>query len=143
MRLVVALLILLAVAVVLVTNRWLSDRFTDTTRNRAEVRLALYTGNLVSELQRTSVVPLLLARDPDLLSALARATLPPPSAKLIALQSEIAVASIQLLDGDGRVVGSTNRNLLGTTHRSSALFRRCAARQGHHLYRRQARGGRL
>ncbi len=121
-KLAVGLLILLAVGVVLTTNRWLSDRFTDATRNRAEVRLALYTGNLVSELQRTSVVPLLLARDPDLLSALKEGQYSRTSAKLIALQSEIAVASIQLLDADGRVVGATNRNLLGTSHRSDAAF---------------------
>ena len=48
----------------------LTDRFTETTRSRAEVRLALYTGNLMAELQRTSVVPLLLARDPELIGAL-------------------------------------------------------------------------
>ena len=71
-KLVVALLILLATGVVLVTNRWLSERFTEVTRNRAELRLALYSGNMISELQRTSVVPLLLARDPELIGALER-----------------------------------------------------------------------
>lgn len=121
-KLVVGLLILLAVGVVLITNRWLSDRFTEATRNRAEVRLALYTGNLVSELQRTSVVPLLLARDPDLIQALKDGNYSATSAKLMALQSEIAVASIRLLDGDGRVVGATNRNLLGTSHRNDPYF---------------------
>ncbi len=54
----VALLVLLAIGVVLVTNHWLSDRFTESTRNRAELRLALYSGNMLSELQRTSLVPL-------------------------------------------------------------------------------------
>jgi two-component system C4-dicarboxylate transport sensor histidine kinase DctB len=121
-KLAVGLLILLAIGVVLTTNRWLSDRFTEATRNRAEVRLALYTGNLVSELQRTSVVPLLLARDPDLITALQEGNYSATSAKLIALQSEIAVASIRLLDVDGRVVGATNRNLLGTSHRNDAYF---------------------
>ncbi len=121
-KLAVALLILLAVGVVLTTNRWLSERFTETTRNRADVRLALYTGNLVSELQRTSVVPLLLARDPDLIRALKEGNYAQTSAKLISVQSEIAVGSIQLLDGDGRVVGATNRNLLGTSHRNDAYF---------------------
>ena len=59
-----ALLVVLAVVVVLVSNRLLTDRYTADTRNRAEVRLALYTGNLMSELQRTSVVPLLLVARP-------------------------------------------------------------------------------
>jgi two-component system C4-dicarboxylate transport sensor histidine kinase DctB len=121
-KIVVALLILLAVGVVIVSNRWLTERFVETTRNRSEVRLALYTGNLVSELQRTSVVPLILARDPDLIAALRDGNFSSTSAKLIQLQSEIGVASIRLMDGDGRVVGATNRNLLGVSHRADPYF---------------------
>lgn len=121
-KIVVALLILLAVGVVIVSNRWLTERFVETTRNRSEVRLALYTGNLVSELQRTSVVPLILARDPDLIAALRDGNFSSTSAKLIQLQSEIGVASIRLMDGDGRVVGATNRNLLGVNHRADPYF---------------------
>jgi len=40
-KLAVVLLVVVAVGVVLVTNRWLSERFTETNRNRAEQRLAL------------------------------------------------------------------------------------------------------
>ncbi|MDT8854141.1 ATP-binding protein [Paracoccaceae bacterium Fryx2] len=121
-RLIISVLILIAIGVVLVTNRWLSDRFTETTRNRAELRLALYSGNMLSELQRTSVVPLLLARDPALISALSSGEFSSTSARLISFQGEIGAASILLLDRDGRTVGATNRNLLGTGHRSSAYF---------------------
>jgi two-component system C4-dicarboxylate transport sensor histidine kinase DctB len=121
--------------VVLVTNRWLSDRFVETTRNRAEVRLALYSGNLVSELQRTSVVPLLLARDPDLMRALKEGNFRPPRAKLIGA-GKIAVASILLLDQDGRVVGATNRNVLGTNHRNETYFVDAQRSQRHGLHRR-------
>jgi two-component system C4-dicarboxylate transport sensor histidine kinase DctB len=121
-KLIVFLLVLFAVGVVLVSNKWLTDRFVDSTRNRSDVRLALYSGNIVSELQRTSVVPLLLARDPDLLSALADANFARTSGKLIAVQQEIAVASILLLDSDGRVVSATNRNVLGTAYRNAPSF---------------------
>lgn len=121
-KLVVGLLILLAVAIVLVSNRLLTERYTDDTRSRAEVRLALYTGNLMAELQRTSVVPLLLSRDPELVQALRDGNYSFTSAKLIALQSQIGVASIRLLDRDGRVVGATNRNILGTNNRSAPYF---------------------
>ncbi len=122
MRGLIAALCLTAVAVVFVTNSWLTERFSDTTRNRSEVRLALYTGNLISELQRNSVVPLLLARDPELIRALNEAQFSSTSARLISFQAEIGAASILLLDKDGRAVGATNRNLLGSTHRSSAYF---------------------
>jgi two-component system C4-dicarboxylate transport sensor histidine kinase DctB len=122
LRLLIAALLVVAVGVVLVTNRWLTDRFSETTRNRAEVRLALYAGNLVSELQRTSVVPLLLARDPDLLRALADGTFTSTSQRLMLLQADIGAASILLLDREGRTVGATNRNLLGSVHRQEAYF---------------------
>ena len=122
MRAIVVALIVVAIAVVLVTNRWLSERFSETTRNRAEVRLALYSGNLISELQRNSVVPLLLGRDPELLRALKDDNFTSTSQRLISFQAEIEAASISLLDIDGRVVGATNRNILGVNMRSSAAF---------------------
>ncbi len=121
-KLAVVILVLFAAGVVLVTNRWLSERFTESTRNRAELRLALYSGNMVSELQRTSVVPLLLAGDPALADALRSGNFSGTSQKLIRVQAEIGVASIMLLDAAGRAVGATNRNLLGTNHRSFAYF---------------------
>jgi two-component system C4-dicarboxylate transport sensor histidine kinase DctB len=121
-KLVVALLVLVAAGVVLVTNRWLSDRFTEATRNRAELRLALYTGNITSELQRTSVVPLLLSSDPALIGALNEGNFAATSQRLIGVQNEIGVASILLLDKDGRTVGATNRNTLGEIHAAAPFF---------------------
>ena len=122
LRLAAGLLILLAVAVVLVTNRWLSERFTETTRNRAELRLALYSGNMLSELQRTSVVPLLLVDDPAIRDALLKGSFTDTTLRLIKVQQEIGVASILLLDIDGRAVGATDRNLLGSNHSSATYF---------------------
>ena len=121
-KLAVALLLLVAAGIVFVSNRLLTDRYADDTRNRAEVRLALYTGNMMSELQRTSVVPLLLARDPELVRALIDGNFSATSAKLIALQAEIGVASIRLVDMDGRVVGATNRNILGANYKNEMYF---------------------
>ncbi|QYK43588.1 MAG: sensor histidine kinase [Paracoccaceae bacterium] len=122
MRIVVVALAVVAGVVVLVTNSWLTDRFSDATRNRSEVRLALYSGNLVSELQRNSIVPLLLSRDPELIGALSSGTYSSTSQRLISFQSEIGAASILLLDRDGRAVGATNRNRLGSGHRNAAYF---------------------
>jgi two-component system C4-dicarboxylate transport sensor histidine kinase DctB len=139
-KLVIGLLVLLAIGVVLVTNRWLSERFTETTRNRAELRLALYSGNMVSELQRTSVVPLLLAGDPALVEALKSGNYSSTSQKLIRVQAEIGVASILLIDGDARTVAATNRNLLGTNHRGSAYFVE-AQRNKDTVFTAQAREG--
>ena len=118
----VALLVVFAIGVVLITNRWLSERFTETTRNKAELRLALYSGNVVSELQRTSVVPLLLSRDPAISEALMKSDFSHTTQRLVQVQSDIGVASILLLDRTGRTVGATNRNLLGTNYRNAAFY---------------------
>ncbi len=118
----VFVILMLAVVTVFVANALLTERFTDPVRNRAELRLALFAGNLQSELQRISVVPLLLARDPELVGALQSGDYSQTSARLIALQSEIGAASIQLLDAEGRTVAATDRNQIGSAHQNDAYF---------------------
>ncbi|MCR8723572.1 ATP-binding protein [Frigidibacter sp. SLM-1] len=115
------LMIGLAVGTVWYTNTWLTERFTATTRARAEVRQTLYSGNIMSELQRNSIVPLLLSRDPELIKALQSQDYSRASQRLITFVDEIGAASLQLVDGAGRVVGATDRNLIGTNYRQSTF----------------------
>jgi two-component system C4-dicarboxylate transport sensor histidine kinase DctB len=117
-----AFLFLIAVGTVWVTNRLLTDRFTETTQNRAELRLALYSGNLLSELRRNAIVPQLLARDPSLIGALTSNDYSQSSQRLISYVDEIGAASLMLLDKDGRTVAATDRNKLGENHRNAAYF---------------------
>lgn len=119
---VVVILIALAVVVVSVTNKLLTDRFTDSTRDRAELRLALYSGNLLSELRQNAIVPQLLARDAELIGALNSADYTASTRRLISFVEEIGAASLMLLDIDGRTVAATDRNRLGSSHRSEAFF---------------------
>src|SRR6056297_1610061 len=121
-RVALVLLIAVAVATVFVTNRFLTDRFTESTRNRADLRLALYSGNLVSELRRNAIVPQLLARDPALIGALNSGDFSQSSQRLISFVDEIGAASLMLLDRDGRTVAATDRNRLGEPHREDAYF---------------------
>ena len=113
---------LLALAVLWATNAFLTERFTESTRSRAEVRQALYTGQLLSELQRTSIVPLLLARDPELISALQANRFAMTSQRLISAQTDIGASAIQLLDLSGRVVAATDRTKLGLLMRDNDGF---------------------
>ncbi len=121
-RAALVLLIAVAAATVLVTNSYLTDRFTASTKNRAELRLALYSGNLVSELRRNAIVPQLLARDPALIGALNSADYSQSSQRLISFVDEIGAASLMLLDVDGRTVAATNRERLGEMHRNAPYF---------------------
>jgi two-component system C4-dicarboxylate transport sensor histidine kinase DctB len=119
---IVAAVLLLAIVVVWVVNGWLTDQFTETTRNRSELRLVLYSGNIQSELQRNAVVPLLLARDPELIAALRDENFSFTSQRLISVQSEIGAAGIELLDQSGRTVGATDRNKLGGLHATDQIY---------------------
>jgi two-component system, NtrC family, C4-dicarboxylate transport sensor histidine kinase DctB len=121
-RLVVAVVIAIAILLIWISNLYLTDRFTQETRSRAELRMALYAGNISSELQRTSVVPLLLSRDPVLISALNSSDFVATSQRLISIKDEIGAASLMLLDEDGRTVAATDRRFLGTHHRNMGYF---------------------
>ncbi|MEL6204507.1 MAG: ATP-binding protein [Pseudomonadota bacterium] len=122
LRLVALVILLVAGLTLYFTNALLHARFTETTRNEIELRLALYTGNVVSELQRSAIVPLLLAQEPALLDALQNADFSQSSQRLIALDEEIQTGGILLLNDAGRVVASTDRNLIGGSHRSEPYF---------------------
>lgn len=115
-------LVILAAVTVWWTNLYLTERFTETTRSRAEVRLALYSGNILSELQRNQIVPQLLARDPTLIGALNSADFSQSSQRLIEYRDEIGAEGLLLLDMDGRAVAATDRALLGSTHRAEPYF---------------------
>lgn len=121
-RLALLTLVALAIGVVAVTNSLLTDRFTENTRNRAELRLALYSGNLLSELRQNAIVPQLLARDPALISALDAGNFTQSSQRLITFNEEIEAASLTLLDADGRVVAATDRARIGQTARDAPYF---------------------
>jgi two-component system C4-dicarboxylate transport sensor histidine kinase DctB len=121
-RLSLALFLVLAVVTISVTNRFLTDRFTETTRNRAELRLALYSGNLLSELRQNAIVPQLLARDPTLIGALNSGDYSQSTQRLISFVEEIGAASLVLHDSDGRTVAATDRNRLGQSNRNAAHF---------------------
>ncbi len=121
-RVALGVLMVLAIVTVWFTNWLLTERFTETTRNRAELRMALYSGNLLSELRRNSIVPQLLSRDPALIGALNSNDFSQSSARLISYVDEIGAASLMLLDRDGRTVAATDRSRLGEQHRQQPYF---------------------
>ncbi len=122
MRIALLIFVVVAISIIIFTNRMLTDRFTETTRNRAELRLALYSGNLLSELRQNAIVPQLLARDPALISALNSGDYTQSTQRLISFIEEIGAASLTLLDKDGRTVASTDRNSIGENHRQQPYF---------------------
>lgn len=122
LRVALAVLALLGVATIVFTNRALTHQFAEADRNRAALRLALYSGNLMAELRRNAVVPQLLANDATLIGALNSGDFSQSSQRLISFVEEIGSASLMLLDMDGRTMASTDRNRLGGLHRNDGYF---------------------
>ena len=129
-RIVIGLIMALAIATVSFTNKLLTERYTEATRNRSELRIALYSGNLLAELRKTQVIPQLLARDPALIGSLSSQDYQQTSQRLIGYIDEIGAASITLIDMDGRVVAATDRTRLGMNLRNASFFVRALRNSG-------------
>lgn len=119
-----ALLALLAIAALVVwqTNSYLTERFRESTRNRADLRLALHSGNLLSELRSNAIVPQLLARDAELIGALRDGDYSRSTQRLIGFVEEIGAANLFLMDKDGRVVAATDRTRISANLRDRPHF---------------------
>jgi two-component system, NtrC family, C4-dicarboxylate transport sensor histidine kinase DctB len=104
------------------SNAYFTQQFSQATRTDAEAQMTLYSGRLVSELQRSSVVPLLLSRDTTLISALNSNDFVGTSQRLISYKEEIGAKSIVLLDNAGRIVAASDRRELGTVLRNTPYY---------------------
>ena len=121
-RLVVLALLAFAAATLWLTNRVLTDRFTLSMRNQAELRLALYGSNVMSELQRASIVPQILAQDSEVIWALRASDFSDITARFSGFVEEIGAVSLVLADLQGRVVASTHGEVIGLSHQAQSYF---------------------
>ena len=121
-RLGVILLISSSVIIILLSNLYLTQNYSQAKRSEAESELSLYSGRLISELQRVSVVPLLLSRDTGLISDINTKDYQLTSQRLITFSDEIRVKSITLLERFGRIVASSDRTDLGQNLRDQNFF---------------------
>ena len=121
-RLLIAAALAALAVMVYAANALLTDRFVEATRERAELRQSLYAGAILSELQRNSVVPLLLARDQTLIDALQARDFAAASARLSSFVDEIGAAAITVLDMSGRTVASTSQAEMGAPLASAPFF---------------------
>ena len=122
LRVAAAVLMAVAAATIWFTNAFLTERYTESVRSKADLRLALYSGNVIGEVQRYANIPRLLSRDPALIQALVQDDYSDTTRRLISYRDEIGAPLVMLLDADGRAVGVTERTLLGTNFRSEPYF---------------------
>jgi two-component system C4-dicarboxylate transport sensor histidine kinase DctB len=103
------LLSTIAMALVIWASQiYLTRAFSEDQQADATLRATLYAGSLQSVMQRHSVVPLLMARDPVLIAALRRGQFADADTRLASLREEIGTGAIFLLDATGRVVAASD-----------------------------------
>ncbi len=130
MRWFIGLSVVIIVTILWASNGYLTARFTETLRNQAVLRAALYAGNIKSVLQKHSVVPLLLSQDPVLSTALQTESFSTTSQRLISFSDEIGAASVFLLDLSGRVVAGSDRRTIGAFLKEEEFFVRALRDNG-------------
>lgn len=121
-RSAIVLMFLLACLLIWLSSLYYTERFSQSQRNEAENQISLYSGRLIAEMQRASVVPLLLAQDTSLKGDLHSGDFARSSQRLISFTDEIGAKAITLLDETGRVVAASERNQLGEVWRDQAFF---------------------
>lgn len=96
------------VLVIWASHLYLTRAFAEDQNADATVRATLYAGAIQSTMQRQSVVPLLLSRDPVLILALRAGVFAAAEERLASFKEEIGAGSIFLLDTEGRVVAASD-----------------------------------
>ena len=109
---------------------YLTRSFGETQEADATLRATLYAGSIQSTMQRHSVVPLLLARDPILMIALRMGEFDEAEARLADFREEIGAGSIFLLDAEGKIVAASDELPLEQYDGDKAYFTLAAADTG-------------
>ena len=97
--------------------------FAEDQNTDATLRATLYAGSIQSTMQRHSIVPLLLSRDPILMVALRSGEFAEREERLADFREEIGAGSIFLLDAEGRIVAASDERPLGSTTATRTISR--------------------
>ena len=90
--------------VLFVTNSFFTSRFTEIIKRQGEFNLTKNASNIRSELQKNSIIPQLLVNDQEITKALISKDFSLISDRFSRFISDISIASISLLDKNGKLV---------------------------------------
>ena len=129
--------------VIWASHVYLTRAFSEDQNADATVRATLYGGSIQSTIQRHSVVPLLLSRDPILILALRSGQYTGAEERLKTFKEEIGAGSIFLLDADGTDRRRQRRAPARAVRRRQGLLHRGQGRDRHGLLDHRERRRRI
>ncbi|CAN5681702.1 ATP-binding protein [soil metagenome] len=130
LRLAIAVGAAVLLALVWATHVYLTRQFADDQSADATLRATLYGGNVQSTMQRHSVVPLLLARDPVLVAALRTGGFEEAQVRLDTFREELGAGGIFLLDASGRIVATSGGREVGASDAEREYYKLAVADTG-------------
>ena len=96
--------LIITLTVLFITNSFFTSRFNDIIKRQAQLNLTKNTSNILSELQKNSIIPQLLVNDQEITKALKAKDFSLLPEKFSHFINEISIASISLLDKNGSLV---------------------------------------
>ena len=123
------MLLIAVTAFIWLSSLYSTQVFSEQKRSEAARELSLYSGRLISEIQRVSVAPALLATDQSFYNDLKAADFRTTSQRLSEFRESIRAKTISLLDADGIVVASSERRNLGTSMMDRPFFAQASRNQ--------------
>ena len=96
--------LIITLSVLFVTNSFFTSRFSESIKRQGQLNLTKNTSNLLSELQKNSIIPQLLVNDQEITKSLISENFSVLSERFSLFLNELSVASISLLDKYGNLV---------------------------------------
>ena len=121
-RIVIFLIVFIFLLIIWFSNFWLTEKFTQFIRASSELKAALYSNAIDSELKKNQVIPFLVSMDPMIMTALRSNDYETTSERLSGILREIGASKLRLLDYKGLVVASSDKSELGRNLGDSLAF---------------------
>ena len=96
--------LIIALSVLFITNSFFTSRFGESIKRQGQLNLTKNTSNLLSELQKSSIIPQLLVNDQEITKSLISENFSNLSERFSFFLNELSIASIYLLDKYGNLV---------------------------------------
>ena len=96
--------LIITLSVLFITNSFFTSRFSEIIKRQDQLNLTKNTSNILSELQKNSIIPQLLVNDQEITKSLISKNFSILSERFSLFLNEISIASISLLDKNGSLV---------------------------------------
>ena len=103
-KLLLVSFLIITLTILLLTNSFFTSRFSDIIKRQGQISITKNAEDILSELQKNSIIPQLLVSDQEITKALTSRNFIPLKDRFSRFIDDLSIASITLLDKDGNLV---------------------------------------